>query len=83
MQLDNGCGVIDKDFYYSDNEGHCFLKLTNDGKEDKIIEINKGDAIAQGMFLNYGLTNDDNVKTIRNGGIGSTNRKVINESKFI
>jgi len=76
MQLDNTCGIVDKDYFYSDNEGHIFLKLSNDGKEGKIIKINKGDAIAQGIFLNYGLTNSDNVTTIRNGGFGSTNGKV-------
>ena len=76
MQLDNGTAIVDKDYFYSDNEGSIFLKLTNDGKEGKVIEINKGDAIAQGIFVDYGITKDDNVKTIRNGGTGSTNRKV-------
>jgi dUTP pyrophosphatase len=41
---------------------------------NKAININKGEAFAQGIFLNYGLTNDDKVVTIRNGGIGSTNK---------
>jgi dUTP pyrophosphatase len=75
MQLDNTCGVVDKDYFYSDNEGHIFAKLTNDGKEGKAIKINKGEAFAQGIFLNYRLTNDDNVTTIRNGGFGSTDKK--------
>ena len=76
MQLDNTCGVVDRDYYHSDNEGHMFIKLTNDGKEGKVIEVNKGDAIAQGIFVDYGLTNDDDVKTVRNGGCGSTNKAV-------
>ncbi|MDD4804886.1 MAG: deoxyuridine 5'-triphosphate nucleotidohydrolase [Candidatus Pacebacteria bacterium] len=76
MQLDNTCGVVDRDYAYSDNEGLIYIKLTNDGKEGKVIEINKGDAIAQGIFIDYGLTKDDNVKTVRNGGFGSTNRGV-------
>jgi len=83
MQLDNTCGVVDRDYAYSDNEGLIYIKLTNDGKEGKVIEINKGDAIAQGIFIDYGLTKDDNVKTVRNGGIGSTIEGWTNEGKFI
>ena len=33
MQLDNTIGVVDADYYESDNEGHIFIKVTNDSKE--------------------------------------------------
>ena len=72
LQMDNTIGVIDSDYYYSDNEGHIFLKLTNDTNEDRILQIKSGDGIAQGIFVEYGITYDDNVAGIRNGGFGST-----------
>lgn len=73
MQLDNTCGIIDADYYYSDNEGHIFCKVTNDSKSDKVLEINFGDRFCQGIFLPYGITYGDNASAIRNGGMGSTN----------
>ena len=73
MQLDNTLGIIDSDYYYSDNEGHIILKVTNDSKENKemIVEASKG--ICQGLFLEFGITIDDDAKATRNGGFGSTN----------
>lgn len=38
LQLNNTVGVIDSDYFYSDNEGHIFLKLTNDSNEAKVLE---------------------------------------------
>lgn len=73
VQLDNTVGVIDSDYYNSDNEGHIFVKLTNDGKADKTVAISAGDAFAQGIFLPFGMTYDDEATGIRNGGFGSTN----------
>ena len=70
--LDNTVGIIDSDYYNSDNEGHIFIKFTNLG--EKILEIKKGDGIAQGIFLPYFITTDDEVSNKRNGGIGSTDR---------
>ena len=35
LQLNNTVGIIDSDYFFSDNEGHIFVKLTNDTKEDK------------------------------------------------
>lgn len=72
LQLDNTVGIIDSDYYYSDNEGHIMLKLTNNGRE--WLRISKGEKIAQGIFCEYGLTVDDEVDTVRNGGFGSTGR---------
>lgn len=75
LQLDNQIGVIDGDYFYSDNEGHIFAKMTNCSNENKRLEINKGDAFMQGIFLRYDITEDDNATTTRNGGFGSTNKK--------
>lgn len=74
LQLDNTVGIIDSDYYYSDNEGQIGIKLTNDSKDGKILEIKKGIAIMQGVFLEFGITVDDNTTEIRNGGFGSTDR---------
>lgn len=75
LQLDNTVGVIDSDYYYSDNEGHIFVKITNDSRDGKKLSVKKGEAFVQGIFVPFGITADDNVKNIRNGGIGSTSRE--------
>ena len=74
LQLNNGTGVIDCDYAHSDNEGHIFIKLTNDTNEDKTLEINQGDGIVQGIFVEYGITVDDECENVRVGGIGSTGK---------
>lgn len=74
FQLDNTVGVIDSDYANSDNEGHIFLRMTNDNREGKGLRIPAGTAFAQGIFLPFGVTVDDHVSTVRNGGLGSTTR---------
>ena len=72
LQLNNTVGIIDSDYYYSDNEGHIFAKITNDTNEGKTVEIKAGDGFMQGIFVEYGITLDDDVTAVRNGGFGST-----------
>ncbi len=74
LQLANTVGIIDSDYYYSDNEGHIFIKVTNDSREGKTLIIRKGDAFAQGVFVEYGITVDDDATEVRNGGFGSTSK---------
>lgn len=74
LQLDNTVGIIDSDYFNSSNEGHLFIKLTNDSKENKKVRFEAGSAVAQGIFLEYGITYDDEVTEIRDGGLGSTSR---------
>lgn len=74
LQLNNTVGIIDSDYFYSDNEGHIFVKLTNDSNEGKILNVNAGIAFMQGIFVEYGLTYDDEVEEVRNGGLGSTTK---------
>ena len=74
LQLDNTVGIIDSDYYYSDNEGHIFAKLTNDTKEGKTVRIEAGSGFMQGIFLEYGITLDDDATEIRNGGFGSNTK---------
>lgn len=61
------------DYYYSDNEGHIFAKITNDGRTGKEISLKAGDRFMQAIFVPYGITYDDAASGVRNGGIGSTN----------
>lgn len=74
LQLNNTVGIIDSDYFYSDNEGHIFAKLTNDGKEGKTVEIPAGSGFMQGIFVEYGITVDDDASGVRNGGFGSTTK---------
>ena len=74
MQLDNTVGIIDSDYYNSDNEGHIFAKFTNDSREGKTISIKKGQGYMQGVFVPYGITADDDADGTRNGGLGSTTK---------
>lgn len=75
LQLNNTVGIIDSDYYFSDNEGHIHIKLTNDSKENKTVELKSGNGFAQGIFVEYGITYDDDVTDIRNGGFGSTTKQ--------
>lgn len=73
LQLDNTVGIIDSDYYDSDNEGHIFIKVTNDSKRPwKNLNVLRGEGFAQGIFVEYGITIDDEVSGVRNGGFGST-----------
>lgn len=74
FQLDNSVGVIDSDYAHSDNEGHIFLRMTNDSREGKGLRLTAGTAFAQGIFLPFGITVDDDAQGVRNGGFGSTTR---------
>ncbi|MBR1701267.1 MAG: deoxyuridine 5'-triphosphate nucleotidohydrolase [Lachnospiraceae bacterium] len=74
LQMNNTVGIIDSDYFHSDNEGHIFLKLTNDSNEGKTVEVAAGTGLVQGIFLEYGITVDDEADGVRNGGFGSTTK---------
>ena len=75
LQLNNTVGIIDSDYFYSDNEGHIFSKITNDSNENKTLTIPADTGFMQGIFVEYGITVDDDATEIRNGGFGSTTAK--------
>lgn len=75
LQLNNTAGVIDSDYYNADNEGHIFCKLTNDTRDGKTVVIEAGDGLVQGIFMPFGITEDDDVHAQRTGGFGSTTGK--------
>ena len=62
VRLCNQVGVIDADYYNNpDNEGHLWIRVQNEGTAP--VTINKGDAIAQGIFTSYLTTTDDIVSS--------------------
>ena len=75
LQLNNTVAIIDQDYYYSDNEGHILVKITDDSKEGKDVVLSAGQGFCQGIFYEYGITIDDDATSVRNGGFGSTDKK--------
>lgn len=75
IRLANVEGIIDADYYNNpSNEGEMFIKLRN--PYDKIFTIPAGEAMAQGIFMQY-LIADDDAETVggdRVGGLGSTSK---------
>lgn len=72
LTLNNTVGIIDSDYYHADNEGHIYIKMTNCGNQPLFVE--KGKAFAQGVFVEYGITVDDECDSSRHGGFGSTDK---------
>ena len=73
IRMCNQVGIIDADYYgNSDNEGHIFVALQNEGNEEYVIK--KGTGYAQGIFTKY-LTCGEEVDILRTGGMGSTDKK--------
>ncbi len=71
--LANSVGVIDKDYYGNpDNDGHIMFAFYNIKEED--VTIKKGEAIGQGVFQKYLVTDDDIASGERTGGFGSTDK---------
>ena len=75
MQLNNTVGVIDADYYNADNEGHIMCKITNDTHEDKTLTLEAGKGMVQGIFVSFGITEDDEADGVRTGGFGSTSKE--------
>ena len=75
IRFTNQVGIVDADYYNNkSNEGHLFICLQNQGKEDFIVQ--RGQAIWQGIFVPYVVTDDDKEPSIiRQGGYGSTDEK--------
>ena len=72
--LANSVGVIDKDYYGNpDNDGHIMFAFYNNRGED--VTIKKGEAIGQGIFSKFFISDDDEANGERVGGFGSTDSK--------
>ncbi len=71
VMIANTQGVIDPSYYGNpDNGGNIGIRLFNLGKT--IYTIHTGDRVAQGIFVKYLITDDDDTTNIRSGGFGST-----------
>ena len=75
VRLVNQVGVIDSDYYNnSDNEGHIFIKLHNQGNKDYIVK--KGEKICQGIFTKYlTVDNEEKIEKERISGFGSASKE--------
>lgn len=74
-RLANTVGIIDADYIQSDNEGHIFVKIRNEGEDPMYIK--QGEAMCQFIFMPFLLVDGDNYTDgeERNGGFGSTGKK--------
>ena len=70
LRIANTIPTIDEDYAYSDNEGHIFIRIRNEGT--KRLVVHKGNKFVQASFELFGITTDDNANGVRNGGFGST-----------
>ena len=71
--LANSIGIVDKDYYGNeDNDGHFMFAFYNFFDHD--VEIKKGDAIGQLIFMKYLTADNDNAQGERKGGFGSTGK---------
>ncbi|MGL4452871.1 MAG: hypothetical protein ACRCTZ_17040 [Sarcina sp.] len=74
LTLANVVGIIDSSYYSNpSNDGNIGICLRND--TDNVVSIEKGERIAQGVFVKYLVADEDNcLKETRDGGIGSSNK---------
>ena len=71
--LANSQGWIDCDYYENENnDGNIGIFLLNISRQTQ--KINRGDKIAQGMFIHVLPTDNGDTDNVRNGGFGSTGR---------
>lgn len=78
LSLTNGTGIIDSSYVDNpQNDGHIMLAIVNNSSVPVVIENNE--RVAQGVFVKYLTTDDDNVIAKRKGGIGSTSN---NEKEY-
>lgn len=68
----NTIPVIDADYYNAKNEGHIFICIKNNGNE--LLKLEQNESITQAIFVPYGVADDKDVLTEREGGIGSTSK---------
>lgn len=84
--LANGTGIIDSDYFMADNEGHIYICLCRNGMtyDDDTdtsgewenfpgFEVNEG--IAQAIFSNVEIIDEEPPRSLRVGGFGSTTNR--------
>ena len=78
-RLKNTTGVIDSDYWCSDNGGHIMTKWC----ADTYFYVKEGEAMMQGVIMPFVKTDDDVSDGIRNGGFGSTTKDASQKTKKI
>ena len=77
-RLGNTVACINADYYYSGNEGDILINLRSDIPSNPPYHVSVGDAVCQGIFVQYGVTDDDDAIELtreqRRGGLGSTGK---------
>lgn len=73
LVIPNGVGIVDADYYGNpDNDGEMMFGFYNMSNETVVLEA--GDKLGQGIFIKYGVTDDDKATGERTGGFGSTGK---------
>lgn len=76
LVLANGLGIIDADYYENpSNDGHFQVLVFN--VSDKVLQVKKGDRVAQVIFQKYLTVDEDKAEEKRMGGMGSTDNIVV------
>lgn len=75
VRLDDTVAIIDADYTDAPNEGHIYLKLTNENRLKSCL-LKQNMKIVQGIFIPFALTDDDNVTTKRTGGMGHSDLSI-------
>lgn len=70
LRLANTIGVIDSDYSQAENEGHLLLTVVNGGSVP--FTLRPGDRFCQGIFLPFGVAEEEAPTAQRMGGYGST-----------
>ncbi len=73
IRIKNTVGIVDSDYYSNEsNDGNIGIFLWNFGENPQIIE--KGEAVAQGIFKKFLVSDNCNTEVIRTGGYGHTDK---------
>ena len=76
IRLANTVGIIDSDYAHAANEGHIMVRIVCGqspcSPDSHAVTIKKGERFCQGVFLPYGVADENDVLTDRSGGFGST-----------
>lgn len=73
LVLINGVGIVDSDYYNNpDNEGEICFAFKSLNPSGTFIKA--GEKLGQGIFVKYGITEDDAAEGERLGGFGSTGK---------
>lgn len=71
LVIPNSLGIVDTDYYGNPtNEGEIMFAFYNLSRDN--VVINAGDKLGQGIFVKYGITEDDKAEGERISGFGST-----------